>query len=96
MPPSLNNISGQAYNLTAAANFSEVASNAEVAALLDAAYGGDVENLDAITGALAENVRTTGGVFGELLYAAWAEQLSRSYESDRLYHLHTREIENLR
>lgn len=49
-----------------------------VAALLFAAYGGDISNLDAITGALAEHPKIGGGgFFGPLLHAAWAEQMYR-------------------
>lgn len=49
-----------------------------VAALLSATYGGDISNLDAITGALAERAEATeGGFFGPLLHAAWVEQMLR-------------------
>lgn len=52
--------------------------DADLAALLSDAYGGDIDNLDAFTGALAERVLSAnGGVFGELLRAAWSEQLYR-------------------
>ena len=39
---------------------------------------------------------STGGVFGELLFTAWAEQLRRTLDGDRLYHSHQIPIENAR
>ena len=49
-----------------------------MAALLSAAYGGDISNLDAIAGALAERPEASGGgFFGPLLHAAWVEQMYR-------------------
>lgn len=86
----------QAYGLPAAADFSEVSSSAEVAGLLSVAYGGDIENLDACTGALAEDKDASlGGVFGELLHTAWVDQMYRSLFGDRFHHLHSRPIENV-
>ncbi|CBJ26336.1 peroxinectin precursor [Ectocarpus siliculosus] len=50
----------------------------EVADILSTAYGGNVSTLDAVTGALAEpTMASSGGVFGELLHAAWLEQMYR-------------------
>ena len=71
--------------------------DAEVATLLSAAYGGDIDSLDAVTGALAEgdSASTVGGIFGELLQAAWSEQLYRTIAGDRLYHIHARPIESV-
>lgn len=71
-------------------------SDTDVAALLSDTYGGDIDNLDAVTGALAESGTTTvGGVFGELLKAAMSDQLYRAIAGDRLYHLHSRPIESV-
>lgn len=68
----------QAYGLAPAVTFSDVTADADLVELLSDAYGGDIHNLDAYTGALAERVESTnGGVFGELLYAAWREQMYR-------------------
>ena len=55
------------------------ASNHEaLATLLSSAYGGEIEDLDAITGALAEfPLSSSGGVFGPLLHAAWEAQMYR-------------------
>lgn len=45
-----------------------MADDSDVADLLDAAYGGDISLLDAVTGALAEGSYSgNGGVLGELL-----------------------------
>lgn len=86
----------QAYNLSAAADFSEVTSDTDVANLLSVAYGGDIDTLDACTGALAEDKNSVeGGVFGELLHAAWKGQLYRSFFGDRYHHLHSRPIEDV-
>lgn len=79
-----------------AESFSDVSSNAHVANLLFEAYGGDINSLDACTGALAEDKNAfEGGVFGELLHAAWVDQLYRSFFGDRYHHLHSRPIENV-
>lgn len=49
-----------------------------VATILSDAYGGDISTLDAVTGALAEPTWTSsGGFFGELLHAAWLDQMYR-------------------
>ncbi|CAM9534507.1 unnamed protein product [Ascophyllum nodosum] len=91
------NAAREAYNLTLATDFSDVTLDAEVATLLSAAYGGDIDSLDAVTGALAEgdSASTVGGIFGELLQAAWSEQLYRTIAGDRLYHIHARPIESV-
>ncbi|CAM9704645.1 unnamed protein product, partial [Ectocarpus fasciculatus] len=66
-----------------------------VATVLSAAYGGEISTLDAVTGALAEpKLTSSGGFFGELLHAAWLEQLYRTREGDRFHHLHSRSIED--
>ncbi|CAN0294807.1 unnamed protein product, partial [Scytosiphon promiscuus] len=84
------------YGLAAAASFSDVTSDTDVASLLSDAYGGDIESLDACLGALAEDKNSTeGGVLGELLHAAWLDQMYRSFFGDRYHHLHSRPIENV-
>ncbi|CAM9145144.1 unnamed protein product [Ectocarpus sp. 8 AP-2014] len=66
-----------------------------VATILSAAYGGDIATLDAVTGALAEPMLTSsGGFFGELMHAAWLEQMYRTFRGDRFHHLHSRSIED--
>lgn len=63
--------------------------------LLSNAYGGDIDSLDALTGALAEDiVAGAGGVFGELFHVAWVGLLYRAFIGDRLHHLHARPIED--
>ena len=65
-----------------------------MALLLSSAYGGDIDNVDAITGALAEGtVASSGGVFGELLHEALLDQFIRAIAGDRLYHVHGRPME---
>lgn len=47
--------------------FSDITDDSQVAALLDAAYGGSVDLLDAVTGALAEGSDSdTIGALGDL------------------------------
>ena len=65
-----------------------------MASLLSSAYGGDIDSVDAITGALAEGtMASSGGVFGELLHRAWLDQFIRAIAGDRLYHVHGRPME---
>lgn len=78
-------------------DFTDVTSDVELAALLSTAYGGDIDNLDALTGGLAESATPkSGSMLGELFHAAWIEQLNRSIVGDRMHHLHKRPIEDLR
>ncbi|CAM9611990.1 unnamed protein product, partial [Ascophyllum nodosum] len=80
-----------------ATDFSEVTSDVDLAALLSNSYGGGIDNLDALTGALAESSSPkSGSLLGELLHASWVEQLSRTIAGDRLHHQHERPIEDLR
>lgn len=68
----------QAYDLAAATNFSDLTKDEELASILSDAHGGDIDNLDAITGALAEGTNPpSGDVLEALLVAAWSEQLLR-------------------
>lgn len=55
---------------------SVVTFESKVASLLSNSFGGDLSDIDAITGALAEtHDLSKGGVFGDLLHAAWVEQV---------------------
>eukprot|EP00904_Undaria_pinnatifida_P011031 jgi/Undpi1/7058/HiC_scaffold_21.g09532.m1 len=84
----------QAYGLTTATDFSDITSDESLASLLSSAYGGDIDSVDAITGALAEGtMASSGGVFGELLHRAWLDQFIRAIAGDRLYHVHGRPME---
>ena len=86
----------QAYGLSTATNFSDITADASLATLISDAYGGDVENVDAITGALAEDTNaTTGGLLGDLLFEAWIDQLIRTIAGDRFYHFHGRSMETV-
>lgn len=92
----VSNETRQAYGLTAAADFSDITANAVVAALMSDAYGGDIETVDAITGALAEDSHANrGGIFGDLLFEAWVDQLFRTIAGDRLFHSHSRVMETV-
>lgn len=86
----------QAYGLPKATGFSDVSADDTVVELLFAAYGGEIDNLDACTGALAEEKDARlGGVFGDLLHTAWVEQLYRTIFGDRYHHMHSRPIEDV-
>ena len=74
----------QAYGLEPATTFADVTPDTDLAERLSAAYGGDIDLLDALTGALAEGTAAqTGGVFGDLLVEAWSDQFFRSIAGDR-------------
>lgn len=76
--------------------FSDVSPDDDVVELLYAAYGGEIDNLDACTGALAEEKEARlGGVFGDLLHTAWIEQMYRTIFGDRYHHMHSRPIEDV-
>ncbi|CAN0421524.1 unnamed protein product [Ectocarpus sp. 12 AP-2014] len=90
------NAAREAYGLDPATTFADVSDDADLASRLSDAYGGDIDGLDAFTGALAEGTdSSTGGVLGDLLVAAWSDQLTRSIAGDRFYHLHARYMENV-
>lgn len=78
-PPPLRTAAGvptynavrEAYELAPATSFSNITDNEDVVMLLDSAYGGDLDLLDAHTGALAERSDSgVEGVFGELLHVS--------------------------
>lgn len=74
----------KAFGLDPATTFEDVSDDADLASRLSDAYGGDIDGLDAFTGALAEGTdSSTGGVLGDLLVAAWSDQLTRSIAGDR-------------
>lgn len=61
------NVAREAYKLSPVSSFAEMpGDNAATKALLFGTYGGDIENLDAFVGAVAEE-STTGKFFGDLL-----------------------------
>lgn len=78
-PPPLRTAAGvpkynavrEAYELAPATSFSNITDNEDVVKLLASAYGGDLDLLDAHTGALAERSDSgVEGVFGELLHVS--------------------------
>jgi len=74
----------QAYGLDPATTFADITPDPDLAGRLSDAYGGDIDSLDAFTGALAEETMAqTGGMFGDLLFEAWSDQFYRSIAGDR-------------
>ena len=62
-----------------------------VAARLEAIYG-DIENLDAFTGMIAEE-HIPGTEFGELQYAIWKEQFEDLRDGDRFFYLNDPDLD---
>jgi len=75
----------RALGLLPADTFSEISSDAQLAAALDEAYQ-SIEDVDLWVGALAEDPLAEGLV-GELLGAILADQFSRLRDGDRFFHL---------
>ena len=71
--------------LTPYTSFSELTSNASLAAALSAAYGGDIDKVDLWVGVLAED-KVGGAQVGETLQAILIDQFSRLRDGDRFYY----------
>lgn len=70
----------EAYGFARASSFSGVTDDVALVNLLDAAYEGDIELLDAVTGALAEGSNSSSsGILGDLLKVRLARLRSCSY-----------------
>eukprot|EP00904_Undaria_pinnatifida_P011388 jgi/Undpi1/737/HiC_scaffold_10.g04201.m1 len=82
-----------AYGFSKVTSFENITSDATVQGLLEGAYG-DVDRLDAYTGALAENEDGSGLFVGPLLRAVFLEQLYRAISGDRHHHSHNTQNEN--
>ena len=72
-----------AYGLPRVTRFSQITSNATLAAQLEATYG-DVNSVDAWVGGLAEN-HVAGGSLGPLFTRVIVDQFTRLRSGDRLY-----------
>lgn len=87
-----------AYGLDPVESFSDITSDADVAANLETLYG-DVNNIDLWVGLMAED-HTDSGSLGETATAIIADQFERLRDGDRFYYENTmtdrevREIEN--
>ena len=84
------------FGLSPVTSFAEISSNAAVAEALEALYG-DVDNVDAWVGALAED-HVPGSSVGELNQTIIADQFERIRDGDRLWYENVfggRELERL-
>ncbi|CAN0378435.1 unnamed protein product, partial [Laminaria digitata] len=90
--PSYNGVR-EAYGLSRVTSFENITSDGTVQGLLEDAYG-DVELLDAYTGALAEREDGSGLFVGPLLRAVFLEQLYRAIVGDRHHHSHDTQNED--
>ncbi|MGE3108686.1 MAG: peroxidase family protein [Phycisphaerales bacterium] len=88
--PDYNSIRAD-YGLTPVTSFSEITSDAALAAALQAAYGGDVNNIDAWIGLMAED-HLPGGSFGLTLTTVFNEQFGRLRDGDRFFYLNDSEL----
>ncbi|CAB1109758.1 unnamed protein product [Ectocarpus sp. CCAP 1310/34] len=91
--PSYND-AREAYRLSRIDTFTEITSDTTVQATLSAAYGNDVDLLDAYTGALAETEEGSGLFAGPLLRMVFLEQLYRAIVGDRHHHSHSTQNED--
>ena len=73
--------------LTPYTSFSELTSNAALAAALSDAYGGDIDKVDLWVGVLAED-KVGAAQVGETLQAILIDQFSRLRDGDRFYYEH--------
>ena len=71
------------FGLARRTSFSDITSNAALAATLEAVYG-DVDDIDAWVGGLAED-HADGAAVGELIYTVLKDQFERARDGDRFY-----------
>lgn len=79
------------YGLPARTSFSEITSDTELAANLSAAYNGDINNIDAWIGLMAEDHMPDSSV-GETVAAIFRDQFGRLRNCDRMFYLHDSEL----
>ena len=72
------------YGLAPASSFSDITDNMLVQRMLSAAYTGDVNEIDAWIGGLAET-HVDGGMVGELFATIIADQFRRSMLGDQFF-----------
>ncbi|GAB0490753.1 hypothetical protein MMPV_001990 [Pyropia vietnamensis] len=82
--PSYNN-ARKAYNLSPARTFYDITTNADTAERLAAAYRGNLNDVDAFVGGLAED-HVPGGSVGPLFAAALVDQFHRLAVGDRFFY----------
>lgn len=80
----------QELGLDAIDEFSDITSDADLAATLESLYG-DVGNIDAWVGMLAED-HVAGAVGGELFVAALTDQFTRLRDGDRFFYLNDSDL----
>jgi hypothetical protein len=73
-----------AYGLAPVADFSEITSNLDIQAKLEAAYG-SVDNIDVFVGGLAED-HVDGGMVGSLFSVILVDQFERIRDGDRFWY----------
>ena len=75
----------EAYGLDKVSLFEEITSDNKIQALLDMLYKGDIDNIDAWIGALAEDHRR-GSSLGETMTAAMVDQFTRLRDGDSFFY----------
>lgn len=75
----------EAFGLTRLTAFSQITSDADIAARLADVYGGNIDNIDPWVGGLAED-HLAGSSMGELFTAVIRDQFSRLRDGDRLFY----------
>lgn len=78
------------FGLPAASDFSDITSDATLAASLEATYG-DIDNIDAWIGLMSED-HVPGAAIGETLMAIFTDQFSRLRDGDRFFYLNDADL----
>ncbi|MCI0699696.1 MAG: hypothetical protein L0241_01245 [Planctomycetia bacterium] len=81
--PDYNNLRGN-YGLVEVTSFDQISSDPDIQAALEALYG-NVDNIDAFVGALAED-HLPGSSAGELITAVVSNQFTRLRDGDRFFY----------
>ncbi len=76
------------FGLEPVVDFSEVTSDSVVAAALEAAYDGDIDDVDAWAAAISEDP-IPGGSVGELIHEVLVDQFTRLRDGDRFFYERT-------
>ncbi len=75
----------ESYNLPKFTSFNQITSNAAVAQQLSTLYNGNINNVDAFVGGLAED-HVAGSSLGSLFHKIIQQQFQRSRDGDRLFY----------
>lgn len=78
------------FGLPAVNDFSDITSDASLAASLEAMYG-DIDNIDAWIGLMSED-HVPGAAIGETLMAIFADQFGRLRDGDRFFYLNDADL----